>query len=49
MPGSGYQEAYKYQFQLLDRRFKGVQNLEESVLDVYVPVKMKHTPSILPG
>ena len=39
MPGSGYQEAYKYQFQLLDRRFKGVQNLEESVLDVYVPVK----------
>ena len=39
MPGSGYQLAYQYSFQLYDRRFKGLENIAESVLDVYVPVK----------
>ena len=36
---SDYQQAYKYGFQLYDERFKGLDNLEESGLDVYVPVK----------
>ena len=39
MPGSGYQTAHKYSFQLYDQRFKGLENLDESELDVYVPVK----------
>ena len=38
MPGSGYQAAYKYSLQRYDRRFKGLDNLDESVLDVYVPI-----------
>jgi AraC family transcriptional regulator len=39
MPGSGYQAAHKYGFQLYDQRFKGLENLDESALDVYVPIK----------
>jgi predicted transcriptional regulator YdeE len=39
MPGSGYQEAYAYMFQLYDQRFKGLENLDASALDVYIPVK----------
>lgn len=39
MSGSGYQRAYPYGFQLYDERFKGVQHIDESILDVYVPVK----------
>ena len=39
MPGSGYQKAYKYLIQFYDQRFKGLENIDESVLDVYVPVK----------
>lgn len=39
MPGSGYQGAHPYMFQLYDRRFKGLEHLDESALDVYVPVK----------
>ncbi len=35
---SGYQSPYNYGFQLYDERFKGVQNIDESILDVYVPV-----------
>jgi AraC family transcriptional regulator len=37
---SGYQRAYTYGFQLYDRRFKGLQNIEESAIDVYIPVKL---------
>lgn len=36
---AGYQRAHPYSFQYLDERFKGVQNLKDSVLDVYMPVK----------
>jgi predicted transcriptional regulator YdeE len=39
MPGSGYEEAYRYTFQLYDQRFKGLDELDASALDVYVPVK----------
>lgn len=41
MSRAGYQQAYKYGFQLYDQRFKGVDKIDESELDVYVPVKRK--------
>jgi AraC family transcriptional regulator len=39
MPGSGYQGAHSFMFQLYDRRFRGLEHLDASVLDAYVPVK----------
>jgi AraC family transcriptional regulator len=36
---SGYRRAYTYGFQRYDERFKGTENLQESVLEAYVPVK----------
>ena len=36
---SGYQRAYPYGFQRYDERFKGVEDMENSVLEAYVPVK----------
>jgi AraC family transcriptional regulator len=36
---SGYQRAYAYGFQYYDERFKSMQQLDESVLDMYVPVR----------
>lgn len=39
MPGSGYQKSYEYGFQLYDQRFHGLDQLDESVIDVYVPIK----------
>lgn len=39
MPGSGYESGGNYGLQLYDQRFKGVDHLDESVLDVYIPVK----------
>jgi len=36
---SKYEEAYRYHFQQYDRRFKGLDHLDESVLDVYIPIK----------
>jgi AraC family transcriptional regulator len=39
LPGSGYQADPIFGYQLYDSRFKGVQNLPESVLDVYVPLR----------
>lgn len=38
MPGSGYREAYRYSFQMYDQRFKGTKRLDESELDLYIPV-----------
>jgi predicted transcriptional regulator YdeE len=35
---SGYQRAYTYGFQYYDERFKGMEQIDESVLDMYVPV-----------
>lgn len=39
MPGSGYRAAYSYSFQLYDKRFKGIDRLEESILDLYIPIE----------
>ena len=39
LPHTGYEEAHRYSIQLYDERFKGVDNLADSVLEVYVPVK----------
>ena len=39
MPGSGYQTAHSYMFELYDQRFKGMDHLDESALDAYIPVK----------
>jgi len=36
---SGYQRAHRYGFQRYDERFQGVENMEESVLEAWVPVK----------
>jgi AraC family transcriptional regulator len=36
---SGYQSPYSFNFQYYDDRFKGLANLEESALDVYIPIK----------
>ncbi|MBN1991693.1 MAG: GyrI-like domain-containing protein [Anaerolineae bacterium] len=39
LPNSGYEEAYRFNFQRYDQRFKGVDKLTESELDVYVPIR----------
>jgi predicted transcriptional regulator YdeE len=39
MSGAGYERAYPYGFELYDRRFKGLDKIEESELDVYLPIK----------
>ena len=39
MPQSGYSVSYKYSYQAYDDRFKGMDNLADSVLDVYIPIK----------
>ena len=39
MPSSGYCASYKYGIEYYDQRFKGVDQIEESILDVYIPVK----------
>lgn len=39
MPGSGYERSHKYGLQLYDSRFKSMDNLEDSEIDVYIPVK----------
>ena len=39
MSRSGYQRAHPYGFQLYDERFKGVQHIDESILDADVPVE----------
>jgi AraC family transcriptional regulator len=39
LPGSGYVEAYKYLFEYYDKRFKGMDKIEASELDIWVPIK----------
>jgi len=39
LPSSGYQAAFNYHFQYYDQRFKGLENLDESVVEIYVPIK----------
>jgi predicted transcriptional regulator YdeE len=38
MPQAGYRSAFPFSFQYYDRRFKGLDKLDESVIDVYVPI-----------
>jgi AraC family transcriptional regulator len=39
LPNSGYEPAHQYNFQYYDERFKGIDQIDESTIDVYVPVK----------
>jgi predicted transcriptional regulator YdeE len=41
MAGSGYEKAYAFGFEAYDSRFKGLDRLAESELDVFVPVRAK--------
>jgi predicted transcriptional regulator YdeE len=41
LPASGYQEVYPYMFEFYDQRFKGLDDLEGSAIDVYIPVKRR--------
>jgi AraC family transcriptional regulator len=41
MSNAGYRRAYPYGYQRYGERFKGMERVEESVLDVYVPVEKK--------
>ena len=34
-----YQEDYPYNFQYYDTRFKGMDRIEESQIDVYIPIE----------
>lgn len=38
LPSSGYQSDHAYSIQRYDERFKGLEQIEESVLEVYFPV-----------
>ncbi len=40
MKASEYQSTGSYNFQYYDERFKGMDRISESVLDVYIPIKM---------
>lgn len=37
---AGYQRSFQFSFQYYDERFKGLDRIEESILDVYLPVKL---------
>ncbi|MFP4016473.1 MAG: GyrI-like domain-containing protein [Halanaerobiales bacterium] len=39
LPELGYESSCNYNIQYYDQRFKGLDNIEESELDVYIPVK----------
>jgi len=39
LPNSGFESDFNYGLQRYDERFKGVGNIEESMLELYVPVK----------
>ncbi|MFN2225021.1 MAG: GyrI-like domain-containing protein [Anaerolineae bacterium] len=39
MPGSGYESAGSWGLQRYDERFKGLDRLDESLIEVYVPVR----------
>ncbi|MBN1667505.1 MAG: GyrI-like domain-containing protein [Anaerolineales bacterium] len=41
---SPYQLAYPYNFQYYDQRFKGLENIQDSILDIYVPVNAVERP-----
>jgi len=36
---NGYREAYPFNFQYYDERYKGLDPVDESVIDIYIPVE----------
>jgi predicted transcriptional regulator YdeE len=46
LPASGYEFSYSYSLQVYDKRFKGMDNLEQSEIDVYFPVKKKKSAGL---
>lgn len=38
-PGTSYTPAHTYNFQYYDHRFKGMDKLADSTIDVYIPIK----------
>lgn len=41
MTRTGHQSAYPYSFEYYDERFKGIDQIGESLLDVYVPIRRR--------
>ncbi|HSJ54035.1 MAG TPA: GyrI-like domain-containing protein [Anaerolineae bacterium] len=41
LPGSGYEAPYNYAVERYDERFKGVQQIAESMLEVYIPIRRR--------
>jgi DNA gyrase inhibitor GyrI len=39
LPGSGYEVPYNYVVERYDERFKGVQQIAESMLEILVPIR----------
>ena len=39
LPGSGYESRLDFSFECYDERFKGMDRLDESALDVYIPIR----------
>ncbi len=38
---SRYETSYKFMFQYYDKRFKGLDRVDESEIDIYIPIKAK--------
>ncbi|AZO93721.1 hypothetical protein GM661_01100 [Iocasia frigidifontis] len=41
LPDSGYESPYNYNIQYYDERFKGMDQIKESAVDIYIPVRKK--------
>lgn len=39
LPRSGFEVAHSYSFELYDQRFKGMDNVAGSIIDVYIPIR----------
>lgn len=39
VPNAGYREAHPYMIEIYDQRFKGLDNLEDSELEIWIPVQ----------
>jgi predicted transcriptional regulator YdeE len=43
LPGAGYEGEHSHIIQRYDERFKGLDPIDDSVLEVYIPVKTRAT------
>lgn len=43
LPGSGYEAAYDYMIERYDERFKDLQHIAESTLEVYIPIRRRQS------